>query len=99
MNRGYGPILESSDSSRTMIDSHNVPLTSVIIIFLDAAKFIEESIQSVLAQTYGNWELLLVDDGSTDGSTDIALDYVQKWPGKIRYFEHEGHINRGMSAT
>jgi glycosyltransferase involved in cell wall biosynthesis len=44
------------------------PLVSVITIFLNCEKFIEEAIQSVFAQTYDNWELLLVDDGSTDGS-------------------------------
>lgn len=74
-------------------------LISVITIFLNAEKFIQEAIESVIAQTYGNWELLLVDDGSTDGSTKIALKYVEKYPGKIHYLEHEGHQNRGMSAS
>jgi glycosyltransferase involved in cell wall biosynthesis len=45
-------------------------------------------------QTYGNWELLLVDDGSTDRSTDVALRYAREYPDKIRYLEHEGHENR-----
>ena len=42
------------------------------MIFRDAARFMEEAIQSVLAQTWTDWELLLVDDGSTDQSTAIA---------------------------
>jgi len=75
------------------------PLISGIMIFFNPGKFIEEAIASVLAQTYDNWELLLVDDGSTDESTAIALEYAQKYPEKIRYLEHEGHQNRGMSAT
>src|SRR5688572_13822781 len=49
---------------------------SIITPFLNAEPFIEESIKSVLAQTYENWELLLVDDGSTDASTAIALKYA-----------------------
>ena len=77
----------------------NRPLVSVIIIFVDAAKFIQEAIESICSQTYAGWELLLVDDGSTDASTEIALRYAEKCPGKIRYLEHEGHKNHGMSAT
>ena len=44
----------------------NQPLVSAIAIFLNEANFLEEAIESVIAQTYSNWELLLVDDGSTD---------------------------------
>jgi glycosyltransferase involved in cell wall biosynthesis len=75
------------------------PLVSVVIIFLNAEKFIQEAIESVFAQTYDNWEMLLVDDGSTDNSTKIALQYTEQYPGKVRYLEHEGHQNRGMSAS
>lgn len=76
------------------------PKVSVIIIFLNAGEtFFKEAIESVFAQTYDNWELLLVDDGSTDISTEIACQYVAAYPNKVRYLEHEGHRNRGMSAT
>ncbi|WP_293084415.1 glycosyltransferase family A protein, partial [Moorena sp. SIO4A1] len=77
----------------------NKPLVSTIIIFLNPEPFLQETIESVFAQTYDNWELLLVDDGSTDGSTEIALQYARQYPEKVRYLEHEGHQNRGMSAT
>lgn len=77
----------------------NTPLVSVIIIFLDAAKFIREAIESVFHQTHNNWELLLVDDGSTDGGSEIARVYSDRYPGKIHYLEHEGHANLGMSAS
>jgi glycosyltransferase involved in cell wall biosynthesis len=77
----------------------NKPLVSVIIIFLDAERFLEEAVESVLAQTYDAWELLLVDDGSTDGSRARALRYVALYPEKVRYLEHAGHGNRGMSAS
>ena len=78
---------------------NQAPRVSVITIFLNGERFIEESIESVLAQTYTDWELLLVDDGSTDASTAIARRYAEQHPEKIRYFEHEGHQNRGMSAS
>ena len=75
------------------------PLVSSIIIFLNAEKYIIEAIESIFAQTYQHWELLLVDDGSTDDSTAIAQSYAQKYPDRVHYLEHEGHQNRGMSAT
>lgn len=75
------------------------PLVSVVIIFLNAEKFIQEAIESVLAQTYHRWELLLVDDGSTDGSTALALQYARQDAEHVRYLEHDGHRNRGMSAS
>ena len=77
----------------------NKPLVSCIIIFFNGEKFFEEAIESVFAQTYDNWELLLADDGSSDRSTAIAQAYAQQYPDKVRYLEHEGHQNRGMSAT
>jgi glycosyltransferase involved in cell wall biosynthesis len=75
------------------------PEVSVIVIFKDAEDFLEEAIESVRAQTLQNWELLLVDDGSVDGSTAIALRHVQREAGRISYLEHPGHLNLGMSTT
>jgi glycosyltransferase involved in cell wall biosynthesis len=75
------------------------PLVSVIMIFLNEEKFIEQAIRSVSDQTYGNWELLLVDDGSVDDSTSIAKRHALQDPEKIRYLDHPGHANRGMSAS
>jgi glycosyltransferase involved in cell wall biosynthesis len=75
------------------------PLVSVIAIFLNEGQFLQEAIESVLAQTYDCWELLLVDDGSSDRSTAIAQTYARKHPDKIRYLDHEGHQNLGMSAS
>jgi glycosyltransferase involved in cell wall biosynthesis len=74
-------------------------LVSAIIIFLNAERYLEEAIASVFAQTYAHWELLLVDDGSTDGSTKLARQYAERYPEHVRYLEHPAHQNRGMSAT
>jgi glycosyltransferase involved in cell wall biosynthesis len=74
-------------------------LVSGVIIFLNEERFIREAIESVFAQTYDNWELLLVDDGSTDASTQIALWYVERYPEKVRYLKHPGHQNRGKEAS
>ena len=77
----------------------NNPVVSAITIFLNAEQFLVEAIESVLAQTYGDWELLLVNDGSTDRSGDIAQAYAQKYPHKIKCLAHPAGQNLGMSAT
>jgi hypothetical protein len=74
-------------------------LVSVIIIFWNAKPFLAEAVASVVAQTYPHWELLLVDDGSTDGSTDLAQQLVAADSDRMRYLAHPQHANRGMSAT
>lgn len=74
-------------------------IVSVIIIFLDEARFLREAVESVFSQTSKAWELLLVDDGSKDGSSNIAKEFEARHPDCARYFEHEGHQNLGMSAT
>lgn len=75
------------------------PRVSVVIIFFNSERFFVEAIESVLAQDYRDFELLLVDDGSSDSSTRIARDYAGREPERIRYLEHPGHANHGMSAT
>jgi glycosyltransferase involved in cell wall biosynthesis len=75
------------------------PEVSVVIIFWNAEPFLLEAINIIIAQTFPDWELILVDDGSTDGSTATALRYVEQDPARILYFQHPGHENRGMSAS
>jgi len=75
------------------------PLVSVVMIFLDAERFLAEAIESVRAQSYAHWELLLVDDGSSDGSGALARRHAAGSPQRIRYLEHPGHENRGKSSS
>jgi glycosyltransferase involved in cell wall biosynthesis len=72
---------------------------SVVTIFLNAERFLREAIDSVLQQDFYDFELILVDDGSADRSSEIANEYVRLRDGQVRYLEHEGHANRGMSAS
>lgn len=51
-------------------------LVSVIVPVYNAEKFIREAMDSVRAQTYESWELLLVEDGSSDGSVDVITNYI-----------------------
>ena len=79
--------------------SNSSPLVSVVVIFLDAKPFLAEALESVLAQTFQDFELLLVDDGSTDGSTAIARRFAERLGERGHHLEHPGHANRGMSAS
>jgi glycosyltransferase involved in cell wall biosynthesis len=76
-----------------------LPLVSCIIIFLDEERYLREAVESVIAQSYPHWELLLVDDGSSDGSAEIAERYARESGGRIRHLTHPGRENRGMSAS
>ena len=62
-------------------------LVSVVIIFLDEERFLREAIESVLAQDYPHWGLLLMDDGFTDTAPAIAQAFVRKH-ARIRYPAH-----------
>jgi glycosyltransferase involved in cell wall biosynthesis len=75
------------------------PLVSVVIPFFNAARFFHESIASVVSQSYDRWELLLVDDGSTDESANIARSWVADHPARMRYLQHMNAANRGISAS
>ena len=60
------------------------PLVSVVTPFYNTREFLAECIESVLRQTYTNWEYILVDNCSTDGSSDIAEQYAARFPETIR---------------
>lgn len=75
------------------------PVVSVITAFFNEERFLQEAIESVIAQQYPDWELILVDDGSVDGSTAMARTYASRFPRKIRYIQHEQGQNRGLSAS
>lgn len=81
------------------MDRQQQPLVSIITCFYNEDRFMPEAVESVLAQEYTHWELLLIDDGSTDGSSQQAGDYASLYPAKIFYLEHPGHANRGLSAS
>ncbi len=79
--------------------SHDAVRVSIVTPFLNAGPFLREAVESVLAQTCPDWELLLVDDGSRDDSTAIAQAFAAAHPDRIRYLTHPGRVNKGASAS
>jgi len=74
-------------------------LISIVIPSFNYADTLPEAIESVLAQTYKHWELLIVDDGSSDGSFEIIRSYERRFPKKIKSLRHRSFQNLGLAAT
>lgn len=74
-------------------------LVSIIMPFLHARPFIAEAIESVRAQTYPEWELWLVDDGSSDGTAEVARSFAERDPERIHLVAHPGGASHGASAS
>ena len=70
-----------------MITVMSMPLVSVIMPVYNGEKYVTEAIDSILAQTFTEFELLIVDDGSQDNSAEIIRAY-EKRDGRIRFFQH-----------
>lgn len=70
---------------------------SVLVPAFNRADYIKETVNSVLTQDYPNVELIVVDDGSTDGTFEILSEYAGR--GKLKLLTHPGRENKGQSAA
>ena len=59
---------------------------SILIPCYNSEQYIAETLDSVLAQTYSNWECIVVDDHSTGKSVEIVTEYCQKFPEKFKLY-------------
>ena len=71
------------------------PLISVIIPAYNREQFVNKAIDSILAQTFKNWELLVVDDGSMDETASIVDDYCSRHPNSHYHYQP----NQGVSVA
>ncbi len=81
-----------------------MPKISVIIPAYNCGRYVSETVESVLAQTYQDYELIIVDDGSTDNTKDVLAKYVDAYPNKVRYIFQQnagegGARNRGIKES
>ena len=74
-------------------------LVSIVVPYYNSGRFMRETLDSVLAQSYQHWELLLMDDGSEYDSPEIAREFAARYPDKIRCYEHPGHANLKAART
>ena len=80
-----------------------IPIVSIIMPTFNREKYLQRSISSVLEQSFEDWELIVVDDGSTDNSFDIINNYMNSVE-KIRYIKHTNRrpplsFNAGILAA
>lgn len=76
-----------------------IMFVSVLMPSFNYASVIGEAIESVLAQTYSDFELIIADDGSRDGSWEILQSYAARFPEKIKITRHPDGRNAGIEAT
>lgn len=73
----------------------NSPLVSIIVPCYNQACFLPETLESVIRQTYTEWECIIVNDGSKDNTEEVSLSYTKK-DNRIKYIYQE---NKGLSAA
>src|ERR1039457_4756626 len=75
----------------------NTPLVSICIPAYNAERFIPETLASVRAQTYKNWEVIVTEDGTKDSTEELLATFAKPVPQPVIYNRHE--INRGLPHT
>lgn len=71
---------------------------SIITASYNYEEYIKETIESVLSQTYSDWEMIVVDDGSKDNSVEVIKSYCEK-DSRIKLYQHENGVNKGLVET
>ena len=77
-------------------------MVTVLLPAYNAQDFIRETIQSIIIQTYKDWELIIINDGSTDNTKDVVLSFKDE---RIKYYENDGNrkliytLNRGLKLA
>lgn len=74
------------------------PTVSVFIPSYNYRRYLGEAIDSILSQTFDDWELVIVDDASSDGSQELIADYVARHPQKIRAFYLEQNVGQSRCS-
>ena len=66
-----------------------MPEISIVVPIYNAEKYLDKCLNSLVKQTFQNIEILAFNDGTVDRCKDILCEYKERYPDKIRVFEHE----------
>lgn len=77
---------------------------TIITPAFNAEQYLKKTIESVLSQTFSDYEMIIIDDGSTDATKTIAQEYIKRYPQKIKYIYQDNHglshaRNTGIKAA
>ena len=104
-NCAAGPFREGVPTARDRricAKKTKTPFFSVVVASYNYEKLVIEALESVMSQTYRNFEIVVVDDGSSDRSRENIREFIERHAGgdvKIELFTHPGGENRGLAAT
>ena len=82
-----------------MIEEKEMPLVSVVVPCYNHEKYVKETIESIINQTYKNIELIVIDDGSKDNSVEAIKEMIPACEKRFPRFEFRHRENKGLSAT
>ncbi len=99
MNKKSSNSLELPDVIDSTLNTRfaNHPLVSVAVVTYNQKDFLRECVESVLAQDYSNFEIVVADDGSKDGTQEMLLDYESRIKGK--FVLRLSPSNRGITSN
>lgn len=80
-----------NDQSVQDLEDTNLPLVSIIMAVKDTEPYLQDCLDSILNQTYQNWELIAVNDHSSDRSPEILAEYAAK-DARVRVYHSERHL-------
>lgn len=75
------------------------PKVSIIMGIYNCESTLRESIESIINQTYTNWELIMCDDCSKDNTFNVAKEYKEKYPNKIKLIKNEKNLTLGPTLN
>ncbi len=87
-----------NDMNSTVSSGKTPPAVSIVVTSYNYAHVLRETLDAIAGQTFRDFEVLVVDNGSSDGSPDIVREYASR-DSRFRLLQHEGAVNRGLPAS